>query len=54
MRRRRKPELIERLRGEGQEEEAVRRRRRVALLARLNILCALVVLILGLAISRGL
>ena len=52
MRRRRKPELIERLRGEGQEEEAVRRR--VSLLARLNVLCALVVLILGLAISRGL
>jgi uncharacterized membrane protein len=33
--------------------EAVRLRRRVALLARLNLLCALVVLILGLAVSRG-
>jgi len=47
------PRLIERLRGGGHGEETLRLRRRVALLARLNVLCALVVLILGLAISRG-
>ncbi|HET7854207.1 MAG TPA: DUF4149 domain-containing protein [Candidatus Methylomirabilis sp.] len=47
------PRLMERLRGGGQDEEAVRLRRRVVLLARLNVFCAVVVLILGLAISRG-
>ena len=48
------PRLIERLRGGGHGDETLRLRRQVALLARLNVLCALVVLILGLAISRGL
>lgn len=47
------PRLMERLKGGGQDEEGVRLRRRVVLLARLNVLCAVVVLILGLAISRG-
>ena len=48
------PRLIERLRGGGHGDETLRLRRQVALLARLNVLCALVVLILGLAISRAL
>jgi uncharacterized membrane protein len=47
------PRLMERLREGGQDEAAVRLRRRVVLLARLNVLCAVAVLILGLAISRG-
>ena len=47
------PRLVVHLEQGGQGEETVRLRRRVALLARLNTLCALVVLILGLAVSRG-
>lgn len=39
--------------GEG-KETTIQLRRRVALLARLNTLCAIVVLILGVAVSRGL
>jgi uncharacterized membrane protein len=45
---------LTRLIGRGETSgESMRLRRRAALLARLNVLCALVVLILGLALSRG-
>lgn len=48
------PRLVAQLERGGHGEETLLLRRRLALLARLNVLCALVVLILGLAISRGL
>lgn len=48
------PRLVDQLERGGQREETVRLRRQVALLARANTLVALVVLILGLAVSRGL
>lgn len=47
------PRLVAHLERGDQGGENVRLRRRVALLARLNTLFALVVLILGLAVSRG-
>ncbi|MFQ5803518.1 MAG: DUF4149 domain-containing protein [Candidatus Methylomirabilales bacterium] len=48
------PRLVAQMQKGGEGNETFRLRRRVALLARLNILCAIVVLILGLAFSRGL
>lgn len=47
------PRLTDQLEKGGQGEEVGRLRRQVALLARVNTLFALVVLILGLAFSRG-
>ena len=47
------PRLVAQLERGGQGEETLLLRRRLAFLARLNVLCALVVLILGLVISRG-
>jgi uncharacterized membrane protein len=47
------PRLVAHLAQGGEGEETQRLRRRVVLLARLNTLFALVVLILGLAVSRG-
>jgi len=47
------PRLVAHIGRADQGQETVRLWRRVALLARLNLLCALVVLILGLAVSRG-
>ncbi len=48
------PRLVTELQKGGETKETLQLRRRVSLLARLNVLLALVVLILGLAISRGL
>ena len=48
------PRLVAQLERGSQGEETLSLRRRVAFLARLNVLFALIVLILGLAISRGL
>ncbi|MFQ5961711.1 MAG: DUF4149 domain-containing protein [Candidatus Methylomirabilales bacterium] len=47
------PRLVGQLERGGQGEETLSLRRRVAFLARLNVLFALIVLILGLAIRRG-
>ncbi|MFQ5933920.1 MAG: DUF4149 domain-containing protein [Dehalococcoidia bacterium] len=47
------PRLVARMEQGGQGDETLGLRRRVAVLARLNTLCAIVVLILGLAVSRG-
>lgn len=47
------PRLVANLKRGDQGEETIRLRRRVALLARLNVLFAILVLILGVAISRG-
>ncbi len=48
------PRLVAHLERGGEEERTLQLRRRVALLARLNVLFAIVVLVLGLAVSRGL
>ena len=48
------PRLVAELQKGGEGKEVLRLRRRVALLARLNVLLALMVLILGVAFSRGL
>jgi uncharacterized membrane protein len=48
------PRLVAEMQKGGEGNETLRLRRRVALLARLNTLCAIVVLILGVAVSRGL
>ncbi|MFQ5657263.1 MAG: DUF4149 domain-containing protein [Candidatus Methylomirabilales bacterium] len=48
------PRLVAQLERGGHGEETVRLRRQVTALARLNALCAVVVLVLGLAMSRGL
>ncbi|MFQ5883296.1 MAG: DUF4149 domain-containing protein [Candidatus Methylomirabilales bacterium] len=48
------PRLVAQLEGGDQGEETLRLRRRLALLARLNAVCAILVLVLGLAMSRGL
>ena len=48
------PRLVAELQKGGEGEETLRLRRRVALLARLNTLFAIIVLVLGLAFSRGL
>ncbi|MFQ5961318.1 MAG: DUF4149 domain-containing protein [Candidatus Methylomirabilales bacterium] len=48
------PRLVTELQKGGEGKETLHLRRRVSLLARLNVLCAIVVLILGLAVSRGL
>ncbi|MEE9152481.1 MAG: DUF4149 domain-containing protein [candidate division NC10 bacterium] len=47
------PRLVAHLEQGNQGSETLRLRRRVALLARLNVLFAIVVLVLGLAVSRG-
>ena len=48
------PRLVARMERADQGEETHRLRRRVAVLARLNALLAIMVVILGLAFSRGL
>jgi uncharacterized membrane protein len=48
------PRLLARLQQGDQGEETLRLRRRVAALARLNVVLAIIVLVLGLAFSRGL
>ena len=48
------PRLVAELQKEGEGNETLPLRRRVALLARLNTLFAIIVLVLGLAFSRGL
>lgn len=48
------PRLVAELQKGGEGKEVLRLRRRVAFLARLNVLLAIVVLILGVALSRGL
>ncbi|MFQ5671440.1 MAG: DUF4149 domain-containing protein [Acidobacteriota bacterium] len=47
------PRLVAHLERGGEAERTLQLRRRVALLARLNALFAIVVLVLGLAVSRG-
>ena len=48
------PRLVAELKKGGEGKETLRLRHRVALLARLNVLLAIAVLILGVAVSRGL
>lgn len=47
------PKLVTHLEKDGQGEETALLRRQVALFARVNTVCALIVLILGVAVSRG-
>ena len=47
------PRLVDQLERGGQGEETAKLRRQVALFARVNTVCALIVLILGVAVSRG-
>ncbi|MFQ5933809.1 MAG: DUF4149 domain-containing protein [Dehalococcoidia bacterium] len=47
------PRLVAELQKGGEAQETLRLRHHVSLLARFNVLCAIVVMILGLAFSRG-